>query len=79
MTTVSHDDERAHLYPDGSIGYECHLRDIGWVVDPHPSGMIQRLAQAARDGLRGDPFAGFSEDEMNQVWDELDAKLGTRE
>ena len=79
MTTVRHDDERAHLYPEGGIGYETHVRGIGWVVDFKPSGMIQRLARAVYESLRGDPFAGSSEDELNQAWDELDAKLGTRE
>lgn len=79
MTTIRHDDERAHVYPEGGIGYEVHVSGIGWTVDTQPSGMIQRLAEAARNVLRGNPFAGFSEDEMNAEFDRIEAALEPRE
>lgn len=40
--------ERATLYADGSVDYECWVRGVGWCLDHAPSTAIRVLANTAR-------------------------------
>lgn len=44
-------DERARVYVEGGIGFDHHMRGIGWVVNDTPSPMMGRLAVVMRNAL----------------------------
>ncbi len=41
-------DEQAKVYAEGGIGFERHVKGIGWIVNDRPSKLIARYAMTIR-------------------------------